>query len=235
MKIGIVTAMPREFDLLLASLAGPQQREYGPFYYAWGTLGIHQVAMMLAGIGKVHAALGAVALLQHAAVDCLLSIGCSGALSRQLKPTDPVVASACAYHDVWCGEPNQYGQIQGCPPIFACHVKLSQALADSLCVQPGLIACGEYFVPQEDHLKAIIAHFPEALAVDMESAAVAQAAWITATPFAALRAISDTPITPDNHQGQYDLFWKEQAASSFDALMAAVKALPDQLDLSQPQ
>jgi MTA/SAH nucleosidase len=233
MKIGIVAAMRKEFELLVAALSDTQQREYGPFYYAWGTLGQHQVAIVLSGIGKVHAALGTAALIQHASVDCLLSIGCSGGLLQTLKPTDVVVASACCYHDVWCGEPNQYGQIQGCPPVFRCHARLTEALEATLHAQQGLLACGEYFIPTESNLRAILTHFPQTVAVDMESAAVAQTAWITATPFATVRAISDTPISTDDHQAQYDRFWREQARMPFDRIMEGLATLPDTLDLSQ--
>ena len=56
--------------------------------------------------------------------------------------------------------------------------------------------------------------FPEALAVDMESGALAQVCHLYHVPFLSFRIISDTPGT-DKHFDQYLNFWEVMAEKSF--------------------
>ena len=64
-------------------------------------------------------------------------------------------------------------------------------------------------------LDKIKGNFPAGLAVDMESAAIAQTCHIYGVPFVSFRIISDTPGV-DNHIEQYENFWGEMANRSFD-------------------
>ena len=180
---------------------------------------------ILAGIGKVHAALGTTLLIYHARPDCILSIGCSGALSSDLHVGDIVAANEVAYHDVWCGEGNAYGQVQGCPPRFACLAELTARFTASGEVKrEGLFVSGEYFIPSHPMLRDLNARFSNPLAIDMESAAVAQTCWIEGYPFAALRAISDTPGQPIlNPTEQYLHFWENDADNAFGTIMNIIK------------
>ena len=66
---------------------------------------------------------------------------------------------------------------------------LAQASIDS---KIGLIATGDSFIAGQDKIDAIKGHFPEVLAVEMEGAAIAQAAHSVKKPFIVIRAMSDT-------------------------------------------
>ena len=66
---------------------------------------------------------------------------------------------------------------------------LAQASIDS---KIGLIATGDSFIAGQDKIDAIKGHFPEVLAVEMEGAAIAQAAHSVKKPFIVVRAMSDT-------------------------------------------
>lgn len=227
MRIGIVVAMEKEFAPIVNELKGTDSRAEGHFSYAWGTLGQHSVAVILGGIGKVHAALATAMLIYHARPDCILSIGCSGALRNDLNVGDIISATQVAYHDVWCGEGNSYGQVQGCPPRFACHNAISLKLANNSQVKGnGLLVSGECFIPSKEMLQQLNSHFSDAIAIDMESAAVAQTCWIEGYPFAALRIVSDTPgaegCTPTE---QYQRFWENHPENAFRRLMNIVEKL----------
>ena len=65
-----------------------------------------------------------------------------------------------------------------------------------------------------DELDKIKGNFPAGLAVDMESAAIAQTCHIYGVPFVSFRIISDTPGV-DKHIEQYENFWGEMADRSF--------------------
>ena len=58
----------------------------------------------------------------------------------------------------------------------------------------GLTVSGDWFVDKREKMQDIIAHFPTATAVDMESCAIAQVCAIYKTPFISFRIISDVPL-----------------------------------------
>ena len=90
--------------------------------------------------------------------------------------------------------------------------------------QQGLICCGDKFITQSDELASISRHFPTALAVDMESAAIAQTCHIYNKPLLCLRQISDIPGHPFSEQ-QYSGFWKNAAKSTVELLPQLLKSL----------
>ena len=83
-----------------------------------GTIGANTVVMCGSGIGKVNAALSAQRLILACRPDCIISTGVAGGLDSSLRPKQVVASSEVVYHDVWCGEPNQWGQVQGMPARF---------------------------------------------------------------------------------------------------------------------
>ncbi|MBQ1937785.1 MAG: 5'-methylthioadenosine/S-adenosylhomocysteine nucleosidase, partial [Bacteroidales bacterium] len=100
-KIAIIVAMDKECELLMQSFS---QNE--------------NILIAKSGIGKVNAALCAQALIQEFQPDVIINTGVAGGCGPDIRPLDVVVAKECCYHDVWCGEPNQKGQIQDLPARF---------------------------------------------------------------------------------------------------------------------
>ena len=84
----------------------------------------------LSGIGKVNAARAATELILSGKVECIINSGCAGGLSPEVGLGDLVIAERCAWHDVWCGEPNEPGTVQGCPRYFEADRQLLE-----LCLQ----------------------------------------------------------------------------------------------------
>ena len=68
-------------------------------------------------MGKVTAAITAERLC-HQGVDLILFIGIAGGIDSSLNLGDVVISTQLAYHDVWCGTPNQKGQVQDLPLYF---------------------------------------------------------------------------------------------------------------------
>ena len=73
-----------------------------------------------------------------------------------------------------------------------------------------------------DHVR-----FPEGLAVDMESGAIAQVCHMYATPFLSCRIISDTPGQVENHALQYQDFWTAAPEKSFEILKQLVNQITE--------
>ena len=231
MRIGIITAMSSEQQQLVNLLSNKSERAEGPFNYIEGTIGDNTMILMQCGIGKVNAAAGTVELIRNFHPDCIISTGVAGGIDTCLKVMDVVVSQHIVYHDVWCGEGNEYGQVQGLPATFSGNgtlLKTALSLDTSTKIHSGLICTGDKFITDRSELEVIKKNFPEGLAVDMESGAIAQTCHLYQTPFISFRIISDTPGA-ENHMEQYQNFWGEMANRSFHVTETFLKALPTQI------
>ena len=215
MKIGIIVAMDKELQQL--------QRLFSD----------GNVIVQKCGIGKVNAALGAVDMINQYKPDVIISSGCAGGNGDDVNIQDVVVSTELAYHDVYCGTAighSVYGQVQGLPERFkADPILLDKAthlapLTAHLSIHPGLIVTGDWFVDSKDKMREIIGHFPEAKAVDMESAAIAQTCYLRHVPFISFRVISDIPLR-DTDASQYHDFWNTIADHSFQVTKTFVEQL----------
>ena len=231
MKIGIITAMSSEQKQLANQLENPTERKEGPFTYTEGTIKNNTIILMQCGIGKVNAAAGAVEMIRNFAPDCIISTGVAGGIDSCLNVMDVVVSSRIVYHDVWCGEGNAYGQIQGLPLYFTGNETLYRcaiSLDTETAIHGGLICSGDKFITDRQELETIKANFPEGLAVDMESASIAQVCHLYEVPFISFRIISDTPGVED-HASQYADFWGTMAERSFLTIWTFLSTLPSNL------
>lgn len=222
MKIGVLTAMTSEFEQLAVLLEGSAECSHNGINYLTGRVGDNDIILRQCGIGKVNAALGAAELIRAFAPDAMVSTGVAGGIDCCLGVMDVVVSTAIVYHDVWCGMGCEYGQVQGMPAVFTADVAMcraAQSLNDDASnntrIHAGLICTGDQFITNRDELDKIKGNFPSGLAVDMESAAIAQTCHIYGVPFVSFRIISDTPGV-DKHIEQYENFWGEMANRSFD-------------------
>lgn len=190
--------MPQELKVLLQSLENRDEETIlGRTYYT-GRLGQHEVVLVESGIGKVMSAMSVAILAQTFSVDALVNTGSAGAVADGLAIGDVVVADKLAYHDVdVTAFGYAYGQMAGQELYFPADQALLEKLENVLAEQEikshvGLIATGDSFIAGAEKIVAIKAHFPEVLAVEMEGAAIAQAAVNAGKPFLVIRAMSDT-------------------------------------------
>ena len=95
-------------------------------------------------------------------------------------------------------------------------------------IHGGLICTGDKFITDRKELDEIKSNFHEGLAVDMESASIAQVCYLYKVPFISFRIISDTPGA-ENHFDQYLNFWGEMANRSFKVTETFLKALPNKI------
>ena len=228
MKIGIIAAMSSEYKQVAQLLENKKEYTEGIYEYTEGNIKNNTVILTKCGIGKVNAAVGAVELIRTFYPDCIISTGVAGGIDKCLKIMDVVVSNQIVYHDVWCGEGNAYGQIQGMPTFFEGNKTLFDcaiSLDTDTPIHGGLICSGDKFITDREELDVIKGNFPEGLAVDMESGSIAQVCYIYKVPFISFRIISDTPGA-ENHWEQYTNFWGEMADRSFGVTKAFLESLP---------
>ena len=196
-----------------------------------GRMGANEIVLSRCGIGKVNAAVGTMRLIGEEGPDCIISSGVAGGIDRSLEVMDIVVAEETVYHDVWCGEGNEKGQVQGLPPRFESDARLCRAAlhGSGKNVKHGLTCTGDQFITSKEELAKIKSDFPEALAVDMESAAIAQVCHLQGVPFMSIRIVSDTPGATADHFAQYKDFWKELSDRSFSNIQAILERMPEKL------
>ena len=194
--------------------------------------GSDDVRVEKCGIGKVNAALGAQRMINEYRPDVIINSGCAGGNGDDVEVMDIVVGSEVTYHDVYCGraidDSTVYGQVQGLPARYvadpALLAKAEGLSAEGLRVHSGLIVTGDWFVDSQEKMRDIVAHFPEAKAVDMESCAIAQTCYLSHVPFISFRVISDIPLR-DTDASQYHNFWDTVADSSFSMTKAFVESI----------
>lgn len=218
MKIGIIVAMDKELRLLLPVMADISVVNANGYEFHLGKIGAHEVVAMKCGIGKVNAALGTLTMIENFHPALIVNSGVAGgtgAGKQPLQVLDVLLATRIAYHDVWCGPGTEPGTAAGCPAFFECP--LPETVRTALGAREGLLASGDIFVDKVSDIERITELYPEALAVDMESAAIAQTCYIKCVPFVCLRVISDTPGKEGN-AAAYNDFWTSAPERTFEAV-----------------
>lgn len=152
------------------------------------------------GIGKVNAAMATEAAIIGHKPSAVVNIGLAGSFAGGVSVGDIIVADEVAYHDVWCGLPDIPGQGESIPLRYRCDKALADEAALRLSARKGLIITGDQFYINEAEDRRQMEMYPSALAVDMESAAIAQVCTFHDIPFVSVRVISDVH---DSHQAEH--------------------------------
>ena len=214
--IGIMSALHEELAAVLAAMPDEQRVRLAGRDFWVGHWQGHEVVAVLSRIGKVAAATTATVLLERFKVGAVVFTGAAGGLAAAAQVGDVVVAHDFLQHDMDASplfprhEVPLYGRAR-----FDTDPALSQALAASATqvlsdparhlgaqaiadfhvhaprVHQGLIVSGDRFVSTTAESQALQRSLPDALAVEMEGAAVAQVCLDYGVPFAAVRTISD--------------------------------------------
>lgn len=229
MKIGIIGAMDQEVKILKEALSDTRSWERAGALFVSGSLGRHEVIVVRSGIGKVLSAITTTLLIHQYGVNMVINTGSAGGIGQGLAVGDLVIADKLAYFDVdVTGFGYQLGQLPSMPLYYESSdylkVEIKKAAEKmGILTHHGLIVTGDSFVNNKEKVKEIITEFPEALACEMEGAAVAQAAAQFKIPFLVVRAISDTA---DHEASQtFDEFIEEAGLKSAQMVIYFVEHL----------
>ena len=199
--IGIITAMSNELKMLLDKAEISETKTIGGVDYNIGKLEGQDVVLVQGGIGKAMAAAGTTVLINEFNVKSIIFTGIAGGVGDDVKVLDEVIATDLVFHDygnqtndgfVWNAEGgvNEDGSI----PV---DKELSQKAYDAAIsvlgeehVFQGRIATGDQFVASSEYVTYLQDEF-DAIACEMEGAAVARIAAQYEVPCCVIRAMSD--------------------------------------------
>jgi len=214
--VAILSALPEEQAGIAALLTDARIHDHAGRRYSCGQLHGQAVVLALSGIGKVAAASTAATLIERFGARGIVFTGVAGGLGDGVQVGDVVVATRYAQHDLDASpifpryEVPGYGRA-----LFDCDAALSAQLAVAVqqCLagggaawtaeldlpapqmHQGLVVSGDRFVSSAAEVQALRSGLRavgmDALAVEMEGAAVAQVCADHGLPFAAMRSISD--------------------------------------------
>ena len=225
--IGILTAMSVEFKQIASILTETETEKIGPYEFFVGNLKDKKIVLMQCGIGKVNASSGVTNMILNFHPDRIVSTGVAGGIDVSLRVMDVVVSTQTCYHDVSCGDDVDPGQVQGLPRFFDSNkgmIEKARSLETDIRIVPGLICTGDQFITSRDQLDIVKAAYPEGMAVDMESAAIAHVCHLYGLPFVSFRIISDTPGA-EAHFETYLNFWQTMADKSFSVTRLFLNSL----------
>ncbi len=209
-RLGILSALAPEQEGLVALLAEATCVRHAGRDFWCGQLQGKAVVVALSRIGKVAAATTAAAMVERFGATSIVFTGVAGGIGEGVRVGDVVVGSHYLQHDmdasplfprfevpltgtsVFAADADLVRQL-----VRACGTGLDPNLAGgaSPTIHQGLIVSGDRFVngaAEVESLKAALqSNGHNALAVEMEGAAVAQTCADYGIPFAAVRTISD--------------------------------------------
>ena len=227
MKLGIIAAMEPEVRSLVESLENQRTQEVANQLIYEGTIAGKEVVLIQSGIGKVNATIATTLLIERLGVTHVINTGSAGGIGTYLAVGDLVVSTQLAYHDADARAFDYaYGQVPGMPLYYPAdnllQAKVKQA-AESLSwsTQAGEVLSGDSFISSQERRQAIIGHFPNALAVEMEGAAIAQCCWQFDVPFVVIRAISD--LGDEEASISFDEFIEKVGKKSAELVREVIK------------
>lgn len=197
--IGIIGAMADEVVGLKELMQDIEITRKASMEFYAGTLEGKKVVVVQSGIGKVNAAVCTQILADDFQTEVVINTGIAGSLNNDINIGDIVVSTDLVHHDMDAvafgykkGQVPQMEQFsfQSDEALRRLAVEACKEVNPDIQVFEGRIASGDQFVADQEIKDFIVSEFG-AYAVEMEGAAIAQAAVLNHIPFLVIRAISD--------------------------------------------
>ena len=228
--IGIIGAMPIEIEKILSETKNTITETKGIRTFHKGILNNKEVVIVLAGIGKVNAAITTSLLIENYNVDCVINIGVAGG-QKGVKHKDVVISTEVLYHDVDVSRFGKYvhGQIPGLTPTFKANQDLiskTRSILDNLHFnyKVGKIATGDQFVYQKEKLDGVNKIYDDIYAIEMEAGAIAHTCTLYEVPFIIYRSISDI-LDDENQAMDFDIFLEEASTNASTVLLKLIEVI----------
>lgn len=241
-NIGILSAMPEEVGLALDNLENIKERQYGDLKIYNGELknkdnGISlNVYLAWSGWGKVSAARATIRVLTsimeiaNKKPDLMLFSGVAGAINKDLRKWDVVVADSVVQHDMDATPIYPRFVIPAINDMrihadhniikkvinFLLDEKIKNNLNDFGQVRKGLIASGDMFISSQQKINQLRNDFHELMCVEMEGASFAQVCVQEEIKWMIIRVISDS--ADDSASDDFEEFLKKYNVKSWELI-----------------
>ena len=191
-KIGIMCATARELAPYLSVMRIRETDECAMHSFHNGTIKDVCTTAVYSGCGKINASITAQLLIDRYDVDAIIFSGIAGGMKKEVQVFDTVVCTASAFHDTDNEIYTDFPVMK--EPVFYSDDRLT-ALAKEAAGRIGRKIHFGVATTGDRYMEPI---HPDALCIDMETAAVAHACYLNRIPFIAVRSISDN----DKEAGQ---------------------------------
>ena len=195
--IGIMCAMREELEPVLEMVEVKEVIEYARNKFYLAKFQNLDLVLAYSKIGKVNAATTASVLIEKFGAGKILFSGVAGAIDKDLKIGDLIIASKTCQHDVDLTVFGyEYGFIPESKVFFECDGNLNNIAKNvakklGIKLKEGIIATGDEFIHSKEKKEWIAKTF-NANAIEMEGGAVGCVTWTLDVPFFMLRSISDS-------------------------------------------
>jgi adenosylhomocysteine nucleosidase len=218
--------MPEELSAVLAMIPDASCDAVAGRQFWRGHLHGHEVVAVLSGIGKVAAAITATVLIEKYQVHRILFTGVAGGLAPHVKVGDVVVGTELLQHDMNASPLFPPYEV---PLLGRARFQADQAMTQTLLasaasalpqakVHAGLIISGDQFVSSASESRRLQVALSDALAVEMEGAALAQVCHAYGIPLAVVRTLSDR--ADDDAHADFSQFVKDVASHYSTAIVS---------------
>lgn len=215
-----LTPAPGE-DEVLEVIAGDPQRHAQRF--SLGSLAGRTVLVVTSGIGLANAAAATARALTLVDAPIVIAGGTTGGLHENIRVGDIAVGVSSIYNDADATVFGyELGQIPRMPVDYHSTAAAAARLdgveeASGHRVMVGRIVSGDSFA-SADVVPGIRARFPDAMATDMETVAMAQTCYGVGVDWISLRAVSD--LCGEGADESFHMEGERAARHSFDAAVA---------------
>ncbi|MBQ7794696.1 MAG: 5'-methylthioadenosine/adenosylhomocysteine nucleosidase [Clostridia bacterium] len=227
MMLGIIGAMDIEVEGLKKAATDVSEQVISGITFTSCKIHGKEAVIAKCGIGKVNAALCTEAMIITYNPDLIINTGVAGSLTAALAIGDIVIATDLCQHDF---DTSPVGDPLGLIPEvnkikIPADISAAERLEDVISslginYQKGTIASGDIFVASKEKKDFIVSEFGAA-ACEMEGASIGQVCTLNNTPFAVLRALSDS--ADEGSCDDYPAFCKMAAERSIQVITEFIK------------
>ncbi|UDG80416.1 5'-methylthioadenosine/adenosylhomocysteine nucleosidase [Candidatus Annandia pinicola] len=196
-KIGIIGAMNIEVYKFCKYIKNIKFKRFLNFKIYIGNWDKIKVFLLQTNIGKVNSAISTSLLIKKYKINIIINIGYAGSISKKININDIILSKNTAYYDT------NINLIDNCKKYklnksnyLNLNIKLIKCF--EICMnkikinyKKGLIISGDYFINSNIFINNIKKLFPNAIAIDMESASISHVCYLFNIPCVIIKSISD--------------------------------------------
>lgn len=218
--IGIIAALDGEVLDIKREMEAEEVHEYAGMHFYKGLLYEKPVVVVKCGVGKVNAGICTQILVDKFEIEAVINVGIAGGLAKGLCVGNLVIGKDAVQYDM---DATAFGHPVGeIPNMDITYFPADQKLVDSarnaaselgVIALVGRILTADKGVGSTRLKEELRANFDGAC-VEMEGAAIAQAAYINHIPYCVIRSISDNAddSAAETYENNFEQSMKNAAA-----------------------